>query len=185
MHVRTERLHLDLPTGADVDDLFAIHSDPELWRHFPVGRHTRREQAEEMVRQSAWQFETHGLGFWSVRDAADGPVIGRGGCTHPTGRPWWNLYYRFAASVHRRGYATEMSRAALRAAHAVEPDRPVVAYLLEHNTASRRTAEALGMTLAWRGPDRPNPDPDAVRLVYVDREPSAALVAAIEVHALA
>ena len=40
------------------------------------------------------------------------------------------------------------------------------------------------MQLAWRGPDRPNPDPGAIRLVYVDRDPSADLVAAIEEHAL-
>jgi RimJ/RimL family protein N-acetyltransferase len=77
-----------------------------------------------------------------------------------------------------------MATRALEAAHDVAPERPVVAYLLEHNTASRRTAERLGLRLAWRGPDRPNPDPDAVRLVYVDREPSAELVTAIEAHAL-
>jgi RimJ/RimL family protein N-acetyltransferase len=97
---------------------------------------------------------------------------------------WWNLYYRFAGSVHGRGYATEMALRAIEAARDVEPARPVVAYLLEHNTASRRTAERLGMRLAWRGPDRPNPDPDAIRLVYVDREPTEELVAAIEEHAL-
>lgn len=182
--MRTPRLWLDLPTLVDVDDLFAIHSDPDLWRHFPVGRHTTREQAVAMVAQSERQFERDGLGFWSVRDHPAGPVVGRGGCTVPTGRPWWNLYYRFATAVHGRGYATEMATHAVEAARAVDPDRPVVAYLLEHNTASKRTAEGLGFVLAWRGPDRPNPDPDAVRLVYVDREPTDDLVAAIEAHAL-
>ena len=183
-HTRTERLWLDLPVEADAEDLFAIHSDPALWTHFPHGRHTSLDQAVQMVAQSAWQFDQHGLGFWSVRDEPGGPVVGRGGCTVPTGRPWWNLYYRFASAVHRRGYAAEMSAHAIAAARDVAPDRPVVAYLLEHNVASRRTAERLGMTLAWRGPDRPNPDPDAVRLVFVDREPTDDLVAAIEAHAL-
>jgi RimJ/RimL family protein N-acetyltransferase len=183
-HTTTARLWLDLPTEADVDDLHAIHADPESWRHFPVGRHTSRAQSAEMVTQSERQFARQGLGYWSVRDRPDGPVIGRGGCTIPTGRPWWNLYYRFATSVHGRGYASEMGERALEAARDVEPDRPVVAYLLEHNLASRRTAERLGMRLAWRGPDRPNPDPDAIRLVYVDREPTPGLVAAIEGHAL-
>jgi RimJ/RimL family protein N-acetyltransferase len=77
-----------------------------------------------------------------------------------------------------------MGLRAIEAARDVEPDRPVLAYLLEHNTASRRTAERLGMRLAWRGPDRPNPDHDAIRLVYVDRPPTDELVAAIEAHAL-
>jgi RimJ/RimL family protein N-acetyltransferase len=183
-HTTTARLWLDLPTDADVDDLFAIHSDPESWRHFPLGRHTDPGQADEMVAQSERQFALNRLGFWSVRDDPRGPVVGRGGCTIPTGRGWWNLYYRFAGAVHGRGYATEMATRAIEAARDVEPDRPVVAHLLEHNEASRRTAERLGMRLAWRGPDRPNPDPDAVRLVYVDREPTTELVEAIESHAL-
>jgi RimJ/RimL family protein N-acetyltransferase len=183
-HARTDRLWLDLPTEADVDDLHAIHSDPDSWRHFPVGRHTSRAQSAEMVTQSEWQFATYGLGYWSVRDRAGGPVLGRGGCTRLTGRMWWNLDYRFATSVHGRGYAAEMGTRAIEAARDMEPDRPVVAYLLAHNVASRRTAERLGMQLAWRGPDRPNPDPDAIRLVYVDREPTDELVAAIEEHAL-
>jgi RimJ/RimL family protein N-acetyltransferase len=183
-HTTTSRLWLDLPIEADVDDLHAIHSDPDSWRHFPVGRHTSRAQSAEMVTQSQWQFDTCGLGYWSVRDRPGGPVLGRGGCTVVTGRMWWNLYYRFATSAQGRGYAVEMGTRAIEAARDVEPDRPVVAYLLEHNVASRRTAERLGMQLAWRGPDRPNPDPDAVRLVYVDREPTDELVAAIEAHAL-
>ena len=183
-HASTARLWLDLPTDADVDGLFAIHSDPDSWRHFPVGRHTSRQQAVEMVTQSEKQFAQHGLGYWSVRDQPGGPVVGRAGCTIPTGRMWWNLYYRFDASVHGRGYATEAALRALDAAHDVQPDRPVLAYLLEHNNASRRTAERLGMQLAWRGPDRPNPDPGAIRLVYVDREPTPELVEAIEAHAL-
>ena len=183
-HTRTDRLWLDLPTDADVDDLHAIHSDPESWRHFPGGRHTVRDESASMVAQSESQFRRNGLGYWSVRDRAEGPVLGRGGCSLVTGRPWWNLYYRFATSAHGRGYATEMGLRAIEAARDVGPELPVIAYLLEHNTASRRTAERLGLRLAWRGPDRPNPDPDAVRLVYVDREPGPELVAAIEAHAL-
>ena len=57
------------------------------------------------------------------------------------------------------------------AAHDVAPDRPVLAFLLEHNTASRRTAEKVGLRLVWRGPDDDNPDPDAVRVVFLDRDP--------------
>ncbi len=50
------------------------------------------------------------------------------------------------------------------------PEIPVVAYLLEHNTASARVAEKIGLTLAHRGIDTGNPDPDAIRLVYADRK---------------
>ena len=55
-----------------------------------------------------------------------------------------------------------------------------MAYLLDINGASRRTAEKVGLSLVWSGPDAGNDDPDAVRLVYLDREPDAAIRAAMD-----
>jgi RimJ/RimL family protein N-acetyltransferase len=71
--------------------------------------------------------------------------------------------------MHGHGYATELASEALRQAHGVDPALPVVASLLEHNTASERVAVKLGMELVHRAPDTGNPDPSAVRLVYADR----------------
>ena len=82
--------------------------------------------------------------------------------------------------MHGRGYATEMGRAAIVAAREVDPDRPVLAFLLEHNVGSLRTAQRLGLSPVWRGPDAGNPDPDAVRLVLLDRDPTPEVLAAIE-----
>jgi RimJ/RimL family protein N-acetyltransferase len=183
-HVRTERLWLDEPADGDADALFAIHADPASWRHFPSGRVTDRRAGATMVGASRRRFERDGLAYWSVRDEEGGPVVGRGGCMVPDealgGPGWWNLYYRFDQRVVGRGYAAEMGRSAIESANDVAPERPVLAYLLEHNVASRRTAERLGLTLIWRGPDDGNPDPGAVRLVYLDREPDEVLVAAMD-----
>lgn len=177
-HARTERLWLDRPVPGDLADLHRIHADPASWSHFPQGRHLDVTRTQETLDRSelAW---AHGLGTWCVRDSADGQVIGMAGCAVPEGEPWWNLYYRFDTSVRGRGYATEAADAALAAAHDVDPDRPVLAYLLEINIASGRTAEKAGLSLVWSGPDAGNDDPDAVRLVYLDREPSDELVTAL------
>lgn len=184
-HVRTDRLWLDEPAEGDADALLAIHADPDSWRHFPSGRVTDPDAGRTMVGASRRRFERDGLAYWSIRDAAGGPVIGRGGCAVPDGEPWWNLYYRFARSAVGRGYATEMGAAAIDSAHHVAPERPVLAYLVEHNHASRRTAEKLGLRLVWRGPDANNPDPDAVRLVFLDRAPDDVLVGALAEHGMA
>jgi RimJ/RimL family protein N-acetyltransferase len=181
-HTRTDRLWLDVATLEDCDDLRAIHSDPRSWTHFPEGLHTDRSRTPEMVAMSAGGFDRDGLGYWCVRDAADGPVIGWGGCGRKA--RWWNLAFRLSQDVLGRGYATEMATRALVAAQTVAPEVPVIAYLLEHNVASRRTTEKLGLTLAWRGPDRPNRNPNAIRLVYVDRKSAEELVRAIEQDAL-
>lgn len=178
-HHRTGRLWLDVAAPRDEADLFAIHSDPASWTHFPQGRHTDRSRTPEMVAMSRDGFASEGLGYWCVRDAPYGPVVGWGGCGARGDGGWWNLAYRFDQSVLRRGYATELGAAALSAAAEVAPERPVVAYLLEHNHASRRTAERLGLGLVWRGPDVGNVDPDAVRLVFTDRELPVELLARV------
>jgi RimJ/RimL family protein N-acetyltransferase len=179
-HARTPRLWLDRPVAADLADLHALHADPAVWRHFPSGRHATPERTVETLRAEDERWPRDRLSFWSVREADGGPVIGMGGCAFLPATAWWNLYYRLAPAVQGRGYATELAIRAIEAAHDVTPDRPVLAYLLEHNEASRRTAERVGLRLVWRGPDLGNPDPDAVRLVLVDREPGPALLAAIE-----
>ncbi len=132
-----------------------------------------------------------GLGYWTARLRDDllgtalraGDVVGTGGCALRVGTSWWNLYYRFTPAAWGTGLAAELVTAALDAAHAVDPDRPVIAYLLEHNAESRGRAERSGLTLVWRGPDAGNPDPDAVRLVYADRPIDPAVLDRITAHA--
>ena len=131
----------------------------------------------EAIEHSVRHWARDGLGYWTARlredlpDAglAAGSVVGTGGCAVRVGDTWWNLYYRLTPSAWGLGLAAELVTAAIDAAHAVDPARPVIAYLLEHNAQSRGRAERAGLSLVWRGPDAGNPDPDAVRLVYADR----------------
>lgn len=165
-HLTTERLRLDIPTADDLDEMHAIYSDPRVWTHFPTLRHTEPARTRSMLEVWMAAWDDIGLGPWIVRAVDDDAVLGHAGCSPRDG--WWNLGYRFAAETHGRGLATEASRPALAAAVRVR-DMPVVAYLLEHNHASRRVADKLGLTLQHRGPDAGNPDPSAARLVYADR----------------
>lgn len=166
---RSQRLFLQRVAVADTDDLHLIHADHRVWTHFPSGRHTSRSQTEELVAAAMLGWSSAGLGYWSVREAADGPVIGIGGCRLVPEVDRWNLYYRFAPSVQGYGYATELARTAVAAANAVAPDRPVVAYMLATNPGSWRVAEKIGLEKIWEGPDEGNPDPTAIRFVYADR----------------
>lgn len=177
MPTTTQHLILSRPTPDDVDGMHAICSDPRVWTHFPSLRHTEAAQTAAMLDAFTAKWEQDGLGPWVVRALGEQAVIGQGGCSVKAG-VYWNLGYRFAADVHGRGYATELSREAIRQATALRPELPVVAYLLEHNAASARVAEKLGLTLVHRGPDAGNPDPAAVRLVYADRPLSPEQLAA-------
>lgn len=176
-HVVTERLVLTAPVPADLPELHALHADPRVYRHWPHGRHTSPEQTEQMVAGYTGSWTRYGLGAWVVRAADDGRLVGMGGCS-VRGGVAWNLYYRLDPAEWGRGYAQEVVTAARAAAHDQRPDLAVLAYLLEVNEGSRRTAERAGLTRVWRGPDAGNPDPGAVRLVYADRAVGAEVLAA-------
>lgn len=173
----TPRLRLSRPRADDLDDLFAISNDPRVWTHYPTLRHLARE--ETAARMAHWEesWETAGSGSWSVRLRSTGELIGNRGCTLLGGEVW-NLGYRLSADHHGHGYATELATAAVEHAHRVEPDRPVIAYLVEHNRASARVAEKVGLALVHRTRDAGNPDPSVQRLVYADRALTAAQLAA-------
>jgi RimJ/RimL family protein N-acetyltransferase len=180
-HRLTGRLALDAVTADDLDEHFAILSDPGVWRHLPANRHTTRQRTAEGIERQVECWERTGLGIWTARLRSDlpadrvppglapGAVVGMGGCAVPVDACWWNLYYRLTPPAWGHGLAAELVSEAVAAARRVDPELPVVAYLLEHNVESRGRAERSGLTLVWRGPDAGNPDPGAVRLVYTDR----------------
>jgi RimJ/RimL family protein N-acetyltransferase len=175
--VRTPRLLLDPVVPGDLDDRFALMSDPGVWAHLPSGRHSSPDRTMAGIQHSVRHWATDGLGYWTARlhedlpgaGLAAGAMVGTGGCAVRVGTSWWNLYYRLTPPAWGLGLAAELVTAAIDAAHAVAPERPVIAYLLEHNVESRGLAERAGLSLVWRGPDAGNPDPAAVRLVYADR----------------
>ncbi len=168
-HRRTDRLLLDRVEEDDVDGWHRIHADARVWTHFPSGRHLSPEATTQLVQASLDDWRQAGLGYWSIREEPGGPIIGCGGCRPLPDHHRWNLYYRFAPESQGRGYASELATAAIAAANDVDAARPVVAYMLEHNTPSWRVAEKVGLTRVWVGPDDGNPDPTAVRFVYADR----------------
>ncbi|MEA4943537.1 MAG: GNAT family N-acetyltransferase [Propionicimonas sp.] len=161
-------LRLDLLTLDDVAAVHRIYSDPRVWTHLPSGRHAEIGVTEQMIRARIAGWERDELSTWIVRDRGTGEVLGCGGC-EVRGGAFWNLGYRLAYEAHGRGIATWLAGQAIEQAHLVRPDLLVIAYLLEHNLASARVAEKVGLALRHRGPDAGNPDPTAIRLVYADR----------------
>lgn len=164
----TDRLRLTRAVPSDLDAVFAIQNDPRVWTHYPSLRHTDPAQTVEMIQRWERSWTEAGLGSWVVRLRDTDEVVGNGGCTLLGGEVW-NIGYRIAADHHGQGLATELARAGVEAARAIAPERPVIAYLVEHNHASARVAGKLGLDLVHRAPDAGNPDPGVVRLVYADR----------------
>ena len=186
-HVLTPRLLLDAVVADDLEAHHALLSDPDVWRHLPSGVYADRARTAARISEDQEQWARTGLGYWTARLRDDlpgtsltaGAVVGTGGCAVRAGTDWWNLAYRFTPAAWGHGLAAELVTAALDAARAVDPELPVIAYLLEHNAESKGRAERSGLTLVWHGPDAHNPDPDAVRLVYADRAVDDELLARV------
>ncbi|RLY94164.1 N-acetyltransferase [Kocuria tytonicola] len=172
----TARLSLDPPTLSDLEDIHRIYSDARTWTHFPSGRLTSREQTNALLTRWMEDWQANGLGSWIVREG--GRVVGTGGCTRQKDR-YWNLGYRFAPEAQGRGLATELAGAAVDAARRNRAALPVVAKVLEHNAPSVLVAKKAGLSLRYRGPDRGNPDEQAVRLVLADRDLSDEVLALV------
>ena len=92
-------------------------------------------------------------------------MIGVGGAQRQrTGA--WNLHYRIAAAEQGQGFATELGRAAYRAACSLDRGVPFIAWIAAHNGASRKVAERLGLSNCGLGSD---PSDGQRRLAYADR----------------
>lgn len=146
--LRTDRLLLCRPEPADLRDHHAIHADPATNVHNPAGPQTDLATNEQQLAAWSWHWRKYGYGYWTVRLAATGEVIGFGGVRPAIGdENGLNLAYRFRPTAWGNGYAQELARAALDLARAKAPGEPVVALIVPANTPSIKVAERLGLRL--------------------------------------
>ena len=164
--VLTARLDLRCPDPRqDLEDLFAVFSDPDGWLYDLAGRHVEQERTRRWLSRAASRFDSDGLSYWTVRLRDDGTIIGVGGAQRQRTRAW-NLNYRIATAHQGNGFATELGRAAYTAASALDAHVPFIAWIAERNLPSRRVAERLGLTNYGPAID---PSDDQPRLAYADR----------------
>ncbi len=172
--VLTERLELRVIVTEDLDALHTLNSDPEVWRHYPEGRHSSPGVTEAWIARHRDQLTSGGVSYWMARHRETGELIGVGGAQRQgrhqgDGQGFWNLYYRLARVHWGHGYATEIARAAVRIAGQHAPELPVVALIHAHNAGSRAVAERLGLHDYGLRPDPWKGEP---MHAYADREPT-------------
>lgn len=144
----TARLLLRRPTAEDQTRLFAIYGDPATHQFNPAGPLVERRQAQVLLDDWLNHWQTHGYGQWAIatRDAPE-QVIGFGGIAlyNYLNVQRLNLGYRFHTAAWGKGYATELSHAALEFAFAELNAEQVFALVRPAHSASIGVLEKIGM----------------------------------------
>jgi RimJ/RimL family protein N-acetyltransferase len=152
----TDRLDLRSVAIGDQEDLHRILSDPSNLTYIPAEPLQSSGATQAWIERYMSRWDVNGLSYWTIRLRSSGAVIGAGGAERR--QEFWNLYYLLDVSHRGRGYGTELARAAQRAAAALDPDLPPVAWIHEKNIASQAVARHLGLrdfglleTDHWKG----------------------------------
>lgn len=150
----TPRLRLDPPRLADVPDLFAFMGDPAAMAHTHPRQSLR--DCRRYVAVHERQRRRTGFAPWTIRERDGGRIVGWGGLYEDIFDPGWGVevVYFFHPAVWGRGYATELTRAAL-AFGREQGLAAVVAFAHPDNRGSRRVLEKSGFV-----EDRYLPGPD-------------------------
>jgi RimJ/RimL family protein N-acetyltransferase len=128
--LETERLLLRGFGDADLDGWAAICADPEVMRWIGEPRGMSRERAWRDIAYMAGHWELRGFGQWAVLERDGGGLVGRTGLILPEGWPGIEVGWM-------------MGREVLGLDH-------VISLIEDHNAASRRVAEKLGMRAKGR-----------------------------------
>lgn len=106
------------------------------------------DQTRSFLERAADHWRSHSFGLWIFHEQAGGDFVGYGGIKHATveGRDVIELAYAIASDHWRKGFATEIARAALKHAFDTMHFDRIVAFTLPHNKASRGVMEHWGFT---------------------------------------
>jgi len=167
MQRTTSRLILRPPHSDDLASVFAIHSDPATNQYNPAGPMTDISQAASVLGDWLRHWEEKGFGQWAIASRDDPQnIIGFGGLSM---RMYLeverlNLGYRFAVVGWGKGYATELSIAALEFGFKELGVEQIYAVVRPAHLASIRVLEKIGMQRVDPLDDVPGQAPS---LVYV------------------
>lgn len=131
---------LKSPTMADLDELFAMFSDPRVWWNQTGLVHDDIDYTRAMLRQwiDEWRYEA--IGMWVARNA-HGRFVGVGGIRR-CGKAW-SLRYCVQPRDWHNGYGTYLAAAGMKAAKYFDKELPVFLTTLRENFTSCLIADKL------------------------------------------
>jgi ribosomal-protein-alanine N-acetyltransferase len=145
--LKTQRLVLRRLVMEDLNDLYALYSDPEIRRYFPEGVLTLEETQEELEWHMNGHPDNSDLGLWATIHKETGKFIGRCGLLPWTigGRGEVEIAYLLDKAFWHQGLATEAANALLRYGFEKLKLSRLICLIAPDNRAAQRVAEKIGM----------------------------------------
>ncbi|MGH3273541.1 MAG: GNAT family N-acetyltransferase [Streptosporangiaceae bacterium] len=144
--LETGRISLRRFTADDVDNLHGLNDDPAVMRYINGGQPTPRDAIRDQL--IPFYLDCYrrfgGLGYWAAESRPAGEFLG---WFHfrPGEGTGLELGYRLRRAAWGAGYATEGSRALIRAGFTELGIERVFARTMTANAASRRVMEKCGL----------------------------------------
>jgi RimJ/RimL family protein N-acetyltransferase len=146
--LETKRLLLRRLVLDDLNELFALYTDPEIRKYFPEGVLNYQETKEELE----WFLNGHPkhpeLGLWATIHKETGKFIGRCGLLPWTieGQDEVEIAYMLDKAFWKQGLATEAALGILRYGFGQLKLSRLICLIDPGNVPSQRVAERIGMT---------------------------------------
>jgi RimJ/RimL family protein N-acetyltransferase len=141
--VETRRLRLRPMEIGDLDELAALHADPEVSEFI---RPLDRAAARERLRRDEVEWSERGHGLLAVLDRRHGAFLGRCGLKYWPQFGETELGWALRRDAWGRGYATEAARACAEWGFSRLDVPYLTAMIHPDNVRSVRVAERLGLT---------------------------------------
>ncbi len=150
MHqLNTPRLLGTRAGPGDFADIRKLHADPRVMATLSAdGATFSEDQSRSFLDRAAEHWKSHGFGLRTFREQPTGDFVGYGGIKHAVveGRDVIELSYAITSDHWGKGFATEISRAALKQAFDTMHLDRIGAFTLPHNQASRAVMEHCRFT---------------------------------------
>lgn len=148
--ITSDRLRFRRYTNEDFDFLMSLLSDPDVVRYIGNGNVRDKEGGQEFLN---WIYRTYEFGEYYglmvLVNKEDNSLIGHAGFVPQTidGKEEIEIGYWIAKRYWGKGYATEAAKTLLDYGKAQLKLERFIALIQPANTASKKVAEKIGMTL--------------------------------------
>lgn len=146
----TERLILRLFTMNDIEDLFAITNETDIFRYFPTKTGWTIEKTERSIFHQIQHWDKYGYGQMAVTLTDSGKLMGWCGLEFLPETNETEVGYLLSKAFWGKGYATEAAKESVKFGVENVGLKEIIGLTDPENIASQKVLQKCGMTFTRR-----------------------------------